>query len=118
MCICPDDGCQEVPDPIAPMGIKLVSLEPTRMLMSLPVITISGPIFIEPIPCMFFIPGIFPIAPGDGFAPGIGMFISIFCGDAPGEAPGIGMFISIFCGGEACGFGRAAGICIPGMFIC
>jgi len=27
------------------------------------------------------------------------------------------MFISIFCGGEACGFGEAVGICVPGIFI-
>ena len=27
------------------------------------------------------------------------------------------MFISIFCCGEACGFGDAIGICIPGIFI-
>ena len=27
------------------------------------------------------------------------------------------MFMSIFFGGEACGFGEAFGICIPGMFI-
>ena len=45
-------------------------------------------------------------------------FISIFWGDAPGDALGIGMFISILGCGEACGFGDAVGICIPGMFIC
>jgi len=28
------------------------------------------------------------------------------------------MFISIFGCGEACGFGDADGICIPGIFIC
>src|SRR5919199_6606773 len=39
---------------------------------------------------------------------------------APGDglAAGIGMFISIFCSGDACGLGEGelAGICIPGMF--
>src|SRR2546425_2882035 len=118
MCIGADEGCQVVPDPIAPMDIKFVSLEPTRMPMSLSVITINGPMFIEPIPGMFFMLGIFPIAPGEGLAPGIGMFIPIFCGDAPGDAAGIGMFISIFCCGGACEFGDAARICMPGMFIC
>jgi len=44
---------------------------------------------------MPFIP---PIVPGEGLAIGMGMFI--------------------FCSGEPCGFGEAAGICIPGMFIC
>jgi hypothetical protein len=46
-----------------------------------------------------------------------GIFISIFPGDAAGEAAGIGMFISNFCGGEACGFGEAVGICMPGIFV-
>jgi hypothetical protein len=85
-------------------------------------------------------PFISPIAPGEGLAAGIGMFIfcsgeacgfgeaggicmpgifiCIFPGDAVGDAAGIGMFISIFGRGEASGFGEAAGICIPGMFIC
>ena len=27
------------------------------------------------------------------------------------------MFISIFCCGDACGFGEALGICMPGIFI-
>jgi len=68
-------------------------------------------------------PGIFCIAPGDGLAPGIGIFISIFgCGEACGfgDADGIcipGMFISIFCG-DADGDGLVCGIFIPGMFIC
>jgi len=44
---------------------------------------------------MVFIP---PIAAGEGLAAGIGMFI--------------------FGSGEACGFGEAAGICMPGMFTC
>ena len=46
-----------------------------------------------------------------------GMFISIF-GEALGDGDGIGMFISIFCCGEDWGFGEAAGICMPGIFIC
>ena len=85
MCIGADEGCHDVPEPIAPIGIRFVSLNPTRMLMSLPFMTISGPMFIEPIPGMPFIP---PMAPGEGLAPGIGIFIpGIFiggCGDAPG----------------------------------
>src|SRR6266540_2910040 len=71
MCIVPDEGCHEVPDPIDPIDMMLVSLDPTRMPRPLPFITISGP-----------------------------------------------MFMSILCCGEACGFGEAVGICIPGMFIC
>ena len=46
MCIGPDDGCHEVPDPIAPIDMTFVSLEPTRMPMSFPNITINGPMFI------------------------------------------------------------------------
>ena len=118
MCIGPDDGCQEVPDPIAPIDMMFVSLEPTRMLMSFPFITISGPIFIEPIPGMFPIPFIPPIRPGEGLAIGIGIFI-FWSGErrGPGEAVGIcmpGMFICV-CGDAE---GEACGICIPGMFIC
>ncbi len=63
-------------------------------------------------------PGICPIGLAEGLAEGMGIFISIFWGDAPGDALGIGMFISILGCGEACGFGDAVGICIPGMFIC
>ena len=46
------------------------------------------------------IPGIpsMPFAPGEGLAAGMGMFI--------------------FCSGEAWVFGEAAGICMPGIFIC
>jgi hypothetical protein len=98
MCIGADEGCHEVPDPIAPIDMMFVSLAPTRMPMSLPDITNSGPIFIEPIPDVPSMPFISPIAPGEGLAVGIGMFI--------------------FCSGEASGFGEAVGICMPGMFIC
>ena len=52
MCIGPDEGCHDVPDPIAPIDMMLLSLEPTRMPMSLPDITMSGPMFIEPVPDM------------------------------------------------------------------
>ncbi len=76
MCIGPDDGCHEVPDPIAPIDITFVSLEPTRMPISFAVITISGPMFIF-IPPMS-IPGICLIGLAEGLAEGIGIFISIF----------------------------------------
>src|SRR6266849_5974096 len=98
MCIGPDDGSQVVPDPIAPMDMTFVSLPPTLIPMSLPFITINGPISIEPIPGMFSMVFIPPISPGEGLAMGIGIFI--------------------FCSGEACGFGEAVGICMPGIFIC
>lgn len=75
-----------------------------------------------------------------GLSDGIGMFMSIFsgdavgaagaepgifmpgmcvCGDALGLAEGIGIFMSIF-SGDACGFGdgELAGICMPGMCMC
>jgi hypothetical protein len=55
-----DEGCQDVPLPIAPIDVTLLPLEPTRMPISppLPDITSSGPISIAP----FFdmsMPGIF-----------------------------------------------------------
>src|SRR5438128_2156651 len=59
MCIGPDDGCQVVPEPIAPIDTTFVSLEPTRISMSLAFIIISGPMFMDPIPCMLSMPGIF-----------------------------------------------------------
>ena len=79
MCIGPEAGCQLVPDPIAPIDMTLVSLDPTRMPMSLFIITISGPMFIEAIPGALSMPFIPPICPGEGLAPGIGMFMFIFC---------------------------------------
>jgi len=85
--------------------------------------------FIEPEPGMFSIPFIFSIAPGEGLAPGIGIFIPgmfiCVCEDAAGWAPGEGeargicipgMFISIFCG-DADGDGLVCGMFIPGIFI-
>jgi hypothetical protein len=97
--------------------MTFVLLEPTRMPMSLPDITINGPIFIERIPGMFSMPFIPPISPGEGLAAGIGIFI--FCwGETSGlgEAAGICIpGISIFSWGE--GLGDAAGICMPGIFI-
>ena len=75
MCIGPDDGCQVVPEPMAPIDMMLVSLDPTRMPISFPLMTISGPIFI-----FMFIPRVsMPvIGLADGLAVGIGMFMSIF----------------------------------------
>ena len=36
----------------------------------------------------------------------------------PGEGLAIGIGVFIFCSGEACGFGEAVGICMPGIFVC
>ncbi len=36
---------------------------------------------------------------------------------SPGEGLAIGIGMFIFCSGEACGFGEADGICMPGIFI-
>src|SRR6266480_4501293 len=115
MCIGADEGCQVVPEPIAPIAIMFFSLDPTRMPISSPDITSNGPIFIELIPGMLPMPFI-PAAPGEGLAAGIGMFICV-CGAAEGEACGIcmpGMFICV-CGDAE---GEACGICMPGIFIC
>jgi hypothetical protein len=53
---------------------------------------------VDPIPDVPSMPFISPIAPGEGLAIGIGMFI--------------------FSSGDACGFGEAVGIGIPGIFVC
>jgi len=84
-----DDGCHEVPDPIASIDIKFFSLEPIRMPISSPFIT-SGPLFMLPPICV----------PGIWFG--------------PGDAAGTGMFIFIC--GEGDALGDASGICMPGMF--
>ncbi len=68
-----DDGCHEVPEPVAAIDIKFFLLDPMRMPMSFPDMTSSGPIFIEPI-CM---PGISDIGLPEGLGKGMGMFISI-----------------------------------------
>src|SRR5438105_2602624 len=99
MCIAADEGCQEVPEPIAPIDIKFLPLEPTRIDMSLSVITISGPMFVAP---PILMPGIWPIGLAEGLAAGVGMFI-----------PGI--FVCAC--GDAAGVGEADGICMPGIFI-
>ena len=78
MCIGPDEGCQVVPEPIAPIDTMLVLLDPTLMPISLPFITINGPMFIEPMADVPSMPGIWPIGLADGRAFGIGMFMSIF----------------------------------------
>jgi hypothetical protein len=62
-----DDGCQEVPEPIAPIDVTLVPLEPTRIAMSLPDITSNGPISIAP-PFDVCMPGILS---SGGFALGL-----------------------------------------------
>src|SRR5712691_9730767 len=98
MCNCEECGVHDVPDPIWPQKSRLVSLAPTLTAMSPPDITSSSPMSGELIPGMPSMPFIPPIAPGDGLAAGMGIFI--------------------FCSGEACGFGEADGICMPGMFIC
>ena len=102
MCIGPDEGCHEVPDPIAPIDMMFVSLDPTRMPRLWPFITINGPMFMF-IPPMST-PGIAPMGLGIGLDEGL--------------ADGSRMFMSIFCWGDACGFGEDAGICMPGMCVC
>ena len=98
-------GIHDVPEPIWPMDIMFVSLEPTRTPMLSSDITISGPMFIDPLPGMPSMPFMLSIVPGltPGLCDGIGIFMSIFgddVGDAPGDIPGMGMFISI-CGDAA-----------------
>src|SRR6266436_3859740 len=105
-----DPGCNDVPDPIAPIDIRLLSLDPTLIPMSSQFITISGPIFI-------FIPLMSPIFPSAGM-----LCISCFCDAGEGLACGICMpgmlFMSICCCGvgDACGESEGVGlICIPGI---
>ena len=55
MCIGPDAGCQVVPDPTAPIEIVFLSLDPMRIPMLSPAITINGPMLMGAIPGIFFI---------------------------------------------------------------
>jgi len=119
MRIGPDEGCHEVPDPIAPIDMMFVSLEPTRIPISFPLTTNSGPMFVFVPP--IFIPGICAIGLADGLTDGIGIFIS-FCGDGAGVTEGIcipGMSFMGLGEGEAFGVGDGfacgAGIFMPGM---
>src|SRR6266853_3603174 len=114
-----DAGCQEVPEAIWPIHITFFSLAPPTVTpISLPDMTNGEAPFVAPgsIPGMPSMPLVPPAAPGEGLAPGIGIFI--FCsaagcefGEAEGCMPGI--FICV-CGDEE---GVACGICMPGIFI-
>src|SRR5690349_5643292 len=109
-----DEGCHEVPEPIAPIDIMLCSLEPTRIPISSSLMTSNGPmsIFMPPISIPgIFIPGICPTGLAEGLAEGIGMFIC--SGEAEGDAEGIGMLCVC---GVGVGVGDPAGICMPGIF--
>src|SRR5512138_1651524 len=110
MCIGPDDGCHDVPDPIAPVEIRFVSLEPTRIPMSSPSITTSGPISIEPMSCM---PSIWLMEPEEGLALGIGIFMFE---SGEGEAAGIGIPGVCRCGcvvdGDALGLAAGVGLAL------
>jgi hypothetical protein len=95
---------------MAPIDIEFFSLEPMRIPMSSPSITMSGPmsIFLSPM----FIPGI-----GDGDEAGICIpGISICFGVGDGADAGICIPGMSICFGV--GDGADAGICIPGMPIC
>ena len=67
-------GSREVPEPIAFIDKIFVLLSPTRMPMSFPSITRSGPVFIEPM----FMPGIASVGVDEGLAEGLGFGIGIF----------------------------------------
>src|ERR1700754_1642974 len=75
-------GCQDVPEPIAPIEVMFDSLEPTRMPMSSPSINRSGPISIRCVPSVSSIAGI-----GDGEA----------AGEAAGFDAGLGVGFGISC---------------------
>ena len=88
-----DDGCHEVPDPIAPIEIKFVSLEPTRIAMSSPDITSNG-----------------DISAGMSMPAWLG---SVFSGVASGAGEAAG------CGSDAgcsAGVGAAAGAVVGGIW--
>jgi hypothetical protein len=71
MYIGPEEGCHSVPDPIEPIDMTFVSRDPTRIPMSLPVMTINGPIFMEPVPFILSIAGIWLMGLAAGLADGI-----------------------------------------------
>src|SRR5215211_7744780 len=105
ICIGPDDGCQAVPEPIAPIDMTFVSLEPTRIPISSPFMMTSGPMSIAPVSAPD-IP-VCPMEPGDGLAIGIGMFI--FC-SGDGDGAGIGIPGVCRCGCVPAGDGDGAGV--------
>src|SRR6266536_4816101 len=121
MCIGPEEGCHEVPEPMAPIDIMFPSLEPTRIPMSSPDITINGPMFVVAIPGM---PAMSFFASSDGW-PLAGAFMSIpgisLCdvlGEALGAAAGIFIPGCISCEGFGAGEDTPAGIFIPGLISC
>ena len=79
-----DDGCQAVPDPIAPIGMMFDSLEPTRTPISSPDITSREPL--SPL-C-----SVLCAAPGDGVV--AGMCMSWPAGSGEGEGVAAGMCMS------------------------
>src|ERR1051325_471115 len=88
MFIGPEAGCQLVPEPIAPIDIRFVLLEPTRMPMSLPDITINGRMFIGPI---FIGPiSISGECAGDGDGVGVMSIAGCLVGSGVGDDAGFG----------------------------
>src|ERR1044072_2719061 len=79
MCIGPDDGCHAVPDPVAPIEMTFVSLEPTRMPISSSFITMSDPTS-KPLPA----PCICSVPLDEGLTIGWGVFICSEDGEADG----------------------------------
>ena len=99
------------------MEMKLVSLAPTRIPISLPFINSSGPWAIESLLDVFPIPFIAPMSFGVGLVSGIGMIMSCL-GDDCGVGDGVGddipgIFIS--CRGDGFGVGVGEGMDIPGI---
>src|SRR6185295_3140954 len=115
-----DDGCQEVPEPIAPIDVTFFSLAPTRMPMSVPDITISGPMFIElppdiSIPFMSLVAaGRLPAADGGMFIPGVCVwgFCSLVLVSPVCDATAAGGIL--FSGVWRCGVGLGAGATFAG----
>jgi hypothetical protein len=76
-------GCHDVPEPIAPIEIMFVSLEPMPIPMSSPRIISSGPMSIS---CISSVAGIACVGDGAGELAGIACV-----GDGAGELAGVGV---------------------------
>jgi hypothetical protein len=80
-------GSNEVPEPIAFIDMMFVARAPTRMPMSFPFMTMSGPMFVLVTPMSM--PGIEPIGVDEGLAAGLG--------DGDGRGVGVAIECPVCC---------------------
>src|SRR5436190_19223888 len=109
-----ESGCHEVPEPVWPRRITLLTSEPILIPMPSSEMTSKDPV--SPSLAGIFIPGICPdVFEGEAAGEGAGICIPGICPDGLGDAPGAGARECV--GGEAAGEGEGAGIFIPGIWL-